>query len=213
MNNAQKWKLNRREITIIAVLTVLTALEPLSIDAYLSSFIDISETLNAPVYKVQASLSVFLGGFAVGQLFWGPLSDRIGRRLPILASLALFSAGFVCLRGGGRHRNVLDCEIFPGVFRLRSRRDFARRHHRRLPVGENTARILHTVDDAERGAARRPRRRKYDKGAPFVEIHILGHRNRGNPVGGLHVPVFERDGFRQYRKGRIFRRLRRGAAQ
>lgn len=91
MNNAQKWKLNKREIIIIAVLTVLTALEPLSIDAYLSSFIDISETLNAPVYKVQASLSVFLGGFAVGQLFWGPLSDRIGRRLPILASLALFS--------------------------------------------------------------------------------------------------------------------------
>ena len=50
MNNAQKWELNKREITIIAVLTVLTALEPLSIDAYLSSFIDISETLDAPVY-------------------------------------------------------------------------------------------------------------------------------------------------------------------
>lgn len=101
MNNAQKWKLNKREITIIAVLTVLTALEPLSIDAYLSSFIDISETLDAPVYKVQASLSVFLGGFAVGQLFWGPLSDRIGRRLPILASLALFSAvSFACAAAG-----------------------------------------------------------------------------------------------------------------
>lgn len=42
-----------------------------------------------------------MGGFAVGQLFWGPLSDRIGRRLPILASLALFSAvSFVCAAAG-----------------------------------------------------------------------------------------------------------------
>lgn len=65
MNNAQKWKLNKREITIIAVLTVLTALEPLSIDAY-PSFIDISETLDAPVYKVQASFRYFWEGSRSG---------------------------------------------------------------------------------------------------------------------------------------------------
>lgn len=98
MISTKKWKLNKSEITIIAVLTVLTALEPLSIDTYLSSFIDISETLNTPIYNVQISLSVFLGGFAVGQLFWGPLSDRIGRRVPILLSLMLFSAAsFLCM--------------------------------------------------------------------------------------------------------------------
>jgi len=75
---------------VIIILALLTALEPLSIDLYLPGFLLISEAFGTSVASVQISLSTFLGGFAVGQLLWGPLADRFGRKKPILISLAIF---------------------------------------------------------------------------------------------------------------------------
>ncbi|NDV59428.1 multidrug effflux MFS transporter [Bacteroides sp. 519] len=75
---------------VILILSLLTALEPLSIDLYVPGFILISEALNTSIANVQISLSTFLAGFALGQLFWGPLADKMGRKKPILASLAIF---------------------------------------------------------------------------------------------------------------------------
>lgn len=75
---------------VILILSLLTALEPLSIDLYVPGFILISEALNTSIANVQISLSTFLAGFALGQLFWGPLADKLGRKKPILVSLAIF---------------------------------------------------------------------------------------------------------------------------
>ncbi len=75
---------------VILILSLLTALEPLSIDLYLPGFILIADALHTPITNVQISLSTFLGGFAIGQLIWGPLADRFGRKKPILLSLAIF---------------------------------------------------------------------------------------------------------------------------
>ena len=90
MKKLVKCEITKKEIIIISVLTLITALEPFSIDSYISSFGDIAQDLKATQTQVQISLSLFLGGFAVGQLFWGVASDAFGRRLPILVSLALF---------------------------------------------------------------------------------------------------------------------------
>ncbi|NDV81928.1 Bcr/CflA family efflux MFS transporter [Bacteroides sp. 51] len=75
---------------VILILALLTALEPLSIDLYLPGFIQIADAFNTPINNVQISLSTFLGGFAIGQLIWGPLADKFGRKKPILMSLAIF---------------------------------------------------------------------------------------------------------------------------
>lgn len=75
---------------IIGILSLLTALEPLSIDMYLPAFISISESFSSTLAAVQLSLTAFLGGFAIGQLFWGPLADKFGRKKPILISLLIF---------------------------------------------------------------------------------------------------------------------------
>ncbi|MDH6354969.1 DHA1 family bicyclomycin/chloramphenicol resistance-like MFS transporter [Dysgonomonas sp. PH5-45] len=75
---------------VIIILALLTALEPLSIDLYLPGFIPMSNTFGVPLSTVQISLSTFLAGFAIGQLLWGPLADRFGRKKPILASLFIF---------------------------------------------------------------------------------------------------------------------------
>lgn len=71
---------------------MLSALEPFSIDLYLPGFLRIADYFHTDLKAVQMSISTFLGGFAVGQLFWGILSDRYGRKIPILISLILFLA-------------------------------------------------------------------------------------------------------------------------
>lgn len=83
---------------VILILSLLTALEPLSIDLYLPGFIMMSDTFNTSITNVQVSLSTFLGGFAIGQLMWGPLADRFGRKKPILISLSIFIlASIACI--------------------------------------------------------------------------------------------------------------------
>lgn len=80
---------------VILILSLLTALEPLSIDLYLPAFLLISETFSVSDSAVQISLSTFLAGFAIGQLFWGPLADRFGRKKPIIISLLIFIAASI----------------------------------------------------------------------------------------------------------------------
>ncbi|WP_295938596.1 multidrug effflux MFS transporter [uncultured Alistipes sp.] len=80
---------------IIIILALLTALEPLSIDLYLPGFIKIADAFGTTSAAVQISLSTFLGGFAIGQLLWGPLADRFGRKKPILISLLIFIAASI----------------------------------------------------------------------------------------------------------------------
>lgn len=79
-----------KQWVVIGILSLLTALEPLCIDMYLPGFIDIADAFSTPIASVQISLSTFLGGFAVGQLIWGPLADKFGRKKPILISLFIF---------------------------------------------------------------------------------------------------------------------------
>jgi MFS transporter, DHA1 family, multidrug resistance protein len=73
------------------LLSFLTALGPLSMDMYLPSLPDIGRTLSAPVLQVQLTISSYLFGFAVGQIFYGPISDRLGRRPVLLAALVVYA--------------------------------------------------------------------------------------------------------------------------
>jgi len=79
-------------LAMTAVLAMLTALGPLSTDFYLPSLPDIARVMGSDVAGAQATLSAFLFGFAAGQILWGPLSDRLGRRPILLFGLVLFIA-------------------------------------------------------------------------------------------------------------------------
>jgi len=74
------------------LLAMLTALGPLSMDMYLPSLPDIAHVLGAPVARTQLTISSYLIGFAGGQMIYGPLSDRYGRRPVLLAAIALYLA-------------------------------------------------------------------------------------------------------------------------
>jgi DHA1 family bicyclomycin/chloramphenicol resistance-like MFS transporter len=68
---------------------------PVAIDMYLPSLPAIAAGLHAASGEAQATVSAFLAGMAVGQLFYGPASDRLGRRAPILFGVMVFIAASV----------------------------------------------------------------------------------------------------------------------
>ncbi|MEU0676845.1 Bcr/CflA family efflux MFS transporter [Streptomyces sp. NPDC006172] len=68
----------------------LTATPPLAMDMYLPSLPEVTRSLHAPAATVQLTLTACLAGMAFGQLVVGPMSDRWGRRRPLLAGLAVY---------------------------------------------------------------------------------------------------------------------------
>ena len=79
-------------VQLIFVLGALTAFGPFTTDMYLPAFTALARDLNASEIAVQATLSTFLVGLALGQLVIGPLADRHGRRTPLLIGLVIYIA-------------------------------------------------------------------------------------------------------------------------
>jgi DHA1 family bicyclomycin/chloramphenicol resistance-like MFS transporter len=77
------------------LLSLLTALGPLSMDMYLPSLPDIGHALQATTAQVQLTISSYLFGFAAGQIIYGPISDRFGRRPVLLAALVLYGVASI----------------------------------------------------------------------------------------------------------------------
>jgi DHA1 family bicyclomycin/chloramphenicol resistance-like MFS transporter len=75
---------------LIFVLGVLTALGAASTDMYLPSLPSIGESLHASAASVQFTLATFMIGMGIGQLAYGPMSDRYGRRIPLMFGISLF---------------------------------------------------------------------------------------------------------------------------
>jgi MFS transporter, DHA1 family, multidrug resistance protein len=85
-------KLRPDTIGMTAVLAMLTALGPLSTDLYLPSLPGITKALSTDSASVQLTLSAYLFGFAIGQIFYGPISDKFGRKPAVLTGLAIYCA-------------------------------------------------------------------------------------------------------------------------
>lgn len=82
---------NRRGL--VWVLGGITAIAPLSIDAYLPSMPTIERELGAARGQAELTLSAYFLGLAAAQLVWGPIADRFGRRRPLTIGLGLYVIG------------------------------------------------------------------------------------------------------------------------
>ena len=80
----------QRYLFLIIILGLLTALSPFSIDMYLPAFQDIAKSLGTTTEKVDLSLSSFFIGLAFGQLIYGPLMDKYGRKRPLYFGMGLY---------------------------------------------------------------------------------------------------------------------------
>lgn len=76
---------------LVLMLGAIAAMVPLSIDMYLPAFPRIAADLGVEVGEVQLTLSIYMIGMAIGQAAYGTLADRLGRRLPLVFGMALFT--------------------------------------------------------------------------------------------------------------------------
>jgi DHA1 family bicyclomycin/chloramphenicol resistance-like MFS transporter len=80
---------HRRRVLYIVLLGALTALGPFTIDLYLPAFPVLEADFHTTAAMIQLTLTGTMIGFALGQLIVGPLSDKVGRRVPLLSVTAL----------------------------------------------------------------------------------------------------------------------------
>jgi DHA1 family bicyclomycin/chloramphenicol resistance-like MFS transporter len=82
---------------LTALLAALSAFGPLTTDMYLSSMPDIARQLSTTPPQVQFTISAYLFGLALGQIIYGPVSDRFGRKPVLFGALVIYSlAGLAC---------------------------------------------------------------------------------------------------------------------
>lgn len=74
----------------VFILAMLTSISPLAIDTYLPSFLQISQTFSTSINNIELTLSIYLFGFAIGQLIGGPLSDKYGRKNFIFVGIGIY---------------------------------------------------------------------------------------------------------------------------
>ena len=91
------FKLAKAPVGLVILLGAATAFAALSIDMYLPGLPAIAAGFHVPTAAAQATIASFLAGLAIGQLFYGPASDRWGRRWPLIGGGALYVvASIVC---------------------------------------------------------------------------------------------------------------------
>jgi DHA1 family bicyclomycin/chloramphenicol resistance-like MFS transporter len=90
-NPSMNTQTGKKQFYLILILGLLTAIGPLSIDMYLPAFPDIAKSLHTPVSSVMLSLSSFFIGISLGQLIYGPLLERFGRKKPLYFGLIIYA--------------------------------------------------------------------------------------------------------------------------
>ena len=82
---------------LLPLLASIVAITPLAIDMYLPAMLVIANDLQTSMPNVQISLSIYLAGYSLGMLFFGPIADQIGRRKHSRIGLTLFGISSVAL--------------------------------------------------------------------------------------------------------------------
>ncbi|WP_326599343.1 multidrug effflux MFS transporter [Streptomyces sp. NBC_01803] len=86
---------HRAGLLLILILGGLSAVPPLSIDMYLPALPEVGDSLGTGASTIQLTLTTCLLGLGLGQLVIGPMSDQLGRRLPLMAGLSCYTLASV----------------------------------------------------------------------------------------------------------------------
>lgn len=104
-----------REGGLVLLLGALVAFGPLAIDLYLPALPAMAAGLAASPEAVQLSVTVFLAGFSFGMLFYGPISDRYGRRRVMLGGIGLFVVASLACMLAGAVEQLIVARLFQAI--------------------------------------------------------------------------------------------------
>ncbi|KKW67139.1 major facilitator transporter [Lampropedia cohaerens] len=128
-------------VRMALLLGLLSAIGPFAIDMYLPALPLIGQALRTDMATVQLSLTVFFISVGFGQLLYGPLSDRFGRRLPLSLGLALFAAASIGCALAGSATQLLLFRFLQGLGAAASM-SIPRAVVRDLHTGHEAARLM-----------------------------------------------------------------------
>ena len=100
---------------IILILGALSTVSPFSIDMYLPAFPSMANDLNTSVAKIQLSLTSYFIGIAAGQLIYGPLLDRYGRRTPLYVGLLIYIAASLACAASSSAENLIIMRLLQAL--------------------------------------------------------------------------------------------------
>lgn len=131
-------------VELLVILSALMGFASISTDLYLPAMPAIGHALHAPSGMIELTISGYLIGFSLGQLFWGPIGDRYGRRAPIAVGLVLFIIGSAGCALAGSAAAMIAWRVVQAVGACASV-VLARAMVRDLYAGERAARMLSTL--------------------------------------------------------------------
>ena len=102
-------------LLLLLLLGALTAIAPMSTDMYLPAFPAIQERLGLAPGEVELSFSAYFVGMLLGMLCYGPISDRFGRRPPLLFGLSLYTLASLLLAGSGSLAELIGWRFVQGL--------------------------------------------------------------------------------------------------
>ncbi|MEV6169634.1 multidrug effflux MFS transporter [Streptomyces sp. NPDC051954] len=105
----------RTGLLVTLILGGLTAVPPLSMDMYLPALPEVTGSLHASAATVQLTLTACLAGMAFGQLVVGPMSDKWGRRRPLLIGLAVYIVATVLCAVAPTVELLVACRLAQGL--------------------------------------------------------------------------------------------------
>lgn len=129
---------------VLAVLSLLMGFASISTDLYLPAMPEMSRSLGTDAGMLELTISGYLVGFSVGQLLWGPLSDRYGRRPAVAVGLILFVIGSAGCAVSANAVTMIGWRILQAVGACASVA-LSRAMVRDLYAGTHAARMLSTL--------------------------------------------------------------------
>ena len=129
---------------VLVILSTLMGFASISTDLFLPAIPTMATALHADVGTVELTISSYLIGFSLGQLFWGPFSDRHGRRGPVAAGLVLFLIGSAACGLSGSAYALIGWRVVQALGASASV-VLARAMVRDLYAGAHAARMMSTL--------------------------------------------------------------------